>query len=426
MDPVAPRHPGAAPVTWAPPAASGPPRAAPSPQRTVVLRRLRTTGLVLTAAFSSSVAMAYAVEDDALLIPFIAWMVGTALAVGLVVRHRFPVALALTASAAALLLPLDTFAALVALVGVVARRPLRVAVGCGTAVAVATGAALLRDHLRPDTATLLAATDPVTGEVDVLPGPGYVVIGVVLVAAAVGLGLLRRYRDEVRAAETGRIRQERVAAELRTEMTRQEERELIAREVHDTVAHQLSLVALHASSLRGGAPDTVAEGAESIREAADRARRELRDMVEMLRDPAPGTALQPAPVTLDDVPALLDTARQAGALIRSSVYVADAGYASLALTRAVYRLVQESLTNAVKHAPGAEVDITLHATPREGVRLRVTNSLTAAVDVADRGSGLAGMRERAALLGGTVDAGPRGDAFVVEATLPWVAATSPT
>jgi signal transduction histidine kinase len=146
-------------------------------------------------------------------------------------------------------------------------------------------------------------------------------------------------------------------------------------------------------------------------------------------------------VTLADLPALLERAGATGARVRSTVFVTDAEQAPPALTRAVYRVVQESLTNALRHAPGEDVTVEVHAAPGQGACVRVTNRLSAAPPAGlpagppaglpaglpsapgapdgGGGAGLVGMRERAERLGGRCEAGPVGDRFVVDAHLPW-------
>ena len=129
----------------------------------------------------------------------------------------------------------------------------------------------------------------------------------------------------------------------------------------------------------------------------------------------------PAP-RLADLPVLLDDARGAGVDIGATVFVDGGDTAPPALTRAVYRVVQEALTNAMKHAPGARVHVDLRARPGGGVDVTVRNALAPA-DAGgappSAGAGLVGMSERAQALGGRLTARVERDEYVVRAHLPW-------
>lgn len=433
--------------------------------RASVVRYVVGSGFAVGAAIlTTTAAIAYEtkqVEADGgtgeLLVLW--WLIGVWLAIALLLRTRVPVAVCLAAAVGAVLMPIEPLAALIALTWVIARRSARVATACGAVVAVAVGATLWRDHARSGENVLFSAVDQVTGDRAELTVPGYVVVGLLYLGVAVCIGLVRRWAEAAREAdETAREavglqrQQEHVAEELRTEMTRQEEREVIAREVHDTVAHHLSLVSLQASALEvtaSGDDGEMREAARAMRSAAHQALEEMRDLIAVLRDPRPhvvaGGALR-AGLRLGDLPTLVDTAREAGARIRASVFVSDADRAPAALNRAVYRIVQESLTNVLKHAPGAEVEIDLRAAPGAGVDLRVANTLPVESrtvlerppDVQEgsgtgigqgsgigEGSGIVGMRERAVLLGGTLDTGVEGEEFVVVAHLPWAVVSDP-
>ena len=123
---------------------------------------------------------------------------------------------------------------------------------------------------------------------------------------------------------------------------------------------------------------------------------------------------------LGDLAALLDEARSSGVDLAATVFVTDADSAPPALTRAVYRVVQEALTNVMKHAPGARADVDVRARPGDGVDLTVRNALTAdALGVPGSGSGSVGVRGRCAARAGTFSAGVEDGRFVVRAHLPW-------
>lgn len=406
-------------------------------ERPSLWSRLGTVGVVAASLFSSLVAVSFAVTapDGTLMsLPMAAlgFLLAALVAASLVWRRRWPVAICLATSAVAVVVPFDALAPLVALTWVIASADRRRWVWCTGAAALAVTASLWRDLSRAAAATVFATTSSVTGERLTMLPIGYLAIGVVALAAAIGVGLLRRYRADAAAArrtagaqaleaETLRTQTD----ELRTELSRQDERELIAREMHDTVAHQLSLLSLHASALEVAADDPgtdVAEAARAMRSSAHRALEEMRALIASLRtegDAFAGSHGGPAP-RLADLPALIAEARDAGVDIGATVFVDQADDAPPALTRAVYRVVQESLTNAMKHAPGARVDVELRAAPGRGVDLAVRNALgTASGSARSGGAGLVGMRERAEALGGTFRAGAVADAFEVRVHLPW-------
>jgi len=224
-------------------------------------------------------------------------------------------------------------------------------------------------------------------------------------------------RDRARRAEA---EQERRVAEARTA-----ERTRIAREMHDTLAHRLSLLAATAGALEyrpDADPAQLAAAAGRVRAGVSDALEDLRQVVRLLR--AGPDDLGPVP-GLDDVRRLVDDSRAAGTDVTYERAGDDTPPAAVAT--AVFRVVQESLTNARRHAPGAAVRVTVSTAPGE-VRVRVVDdgaaSGAAAPAGVGTGTGLVGLRERATLLGGTLAAGPdagpaasRG--FAVEAWLPW-------
>ncbi|GGJ69964.1 sensor histidine kinase [Streptomyces brasiliensis] len=201
-----------------------------------------------------------------------------------------------------------------------------------------------------------------------------------------------------------------------------EERTRIARELHDVVAHHLSLIAVQAET----APYRVAELPEPVRaefgalsEVAREALMEMRRLLGVLRQDQPaGLAPQPR---LTDLPALVDSARRAGVEVALSVPVElDTVPAGVGIC--VYRIVQESLSNASRHAPGAAVTVSVDQDAR-AVQLRVANGPGGPVAPSgherERGHGLTGMRERVALLGGSLSAGPTpAGGFEVSVVLP--------
>jgi signal transduction histidine kinase len=210
----------------------------------------------------------------------------------------------------------------------------------------------------------------------------------------------------------------RVAQAGLADRARAEERNRIARELHDVIAHSLTVSLLHVASARLALDDEDrVDAARALAEAERLGRQsldEVRHAVGLLRvDGADPTGPLPGSV---DVPALLERFRSAGADVRADVQGDLAGLpATVGL--ATYRILQEALTNAVKHAPGAAATVHL-AVAADAVRLAVDSA-----GAPGRGSGLGliGMQERAAALGGRCTAAPGGSGWLVRAELPLVA-----
>jgi signal transduction histidine kinase len=244
----------------------------------------------------------------------------------------------------------------------------------------------------------------------------------VLTPAAALAAITRQARRE--AAENRAARQ--VIAETLVEHTARGERARIARELHDVVAHHISMIAVQAETARLTTPALPAAGAQRLLAIGDTARAaltEMRRLLGVLRDSTgsaadTGPELAPQP-GLAQLAALLDEARDASGagtrlILRGPPLTLDPS-----IELAAYRIVQEALTNTRRHAPGAAVDVELYRTP-DCLHLRVRDNGPGppAADLA-RGHGLAGMRERAAAVGGELRTGPAaGGGFLVNATLP--------
>jgi len=201
-----------------------------------------------------------------------------------------------------------------------------------------------------------------------------------------------------------------------------EERARIARELHDVVAHHMSLIAVRAETAPyrlPGLPEAARAEFGSLSEVAREALTEMRRLLGVLRHDQPA-ALAPQP-QLADLPALIDAARQAGVPVELSAPPA-LGRVPPGVGVCAYRIVQESLSNASQHAPGAAVTVSV-GHDDGAVLLRVVNGPGGPPAPSGHehgpGHGLTGMRERVALLGGSLSAGPAPDGgFVVSAVLP--------
>ena len=244
------------------------------------------------------------------------------------------------------------------------------------------------------------------------------VVIVVLTAAAIAVDSVgsRLRAQHALATQTERAEDERARRAVLEERTR------IARELHDVVAHHMSLIAVRAETAPyrlTGLPEPAQAEFGSLSEVAREALTDMRRLLGVLRDDQPA-ALAPQP-ELADLPALVDTARQAGLAVELSVPAALDRVPSRVGVCA-YRIVQESLSNASQHAPGAAVTVSVDREPG-AVLLRVANGPGGPADPPGNnhgpGHGLTGMRERVALLGGSLSAGPSPDGgFVVSAVLP--------
>ena len=231
--------------------------------------------------------------------------------------------------------------------------------------------------------------------------------GCLVLASGWTIGLTTRIRREYTERTAAQLAQHAVA----------EERLRIARELHDIVAHSMSLIAVKAGIGNHVAEQRPAEAREALRviEATSRTSlTEMRHLLGVLRSEVDGPALAPAPGPAG-IAALVEQARSAGVTVSSAVDDTAALPDGVGLS--VYRITQEALTNVVRHAAPARCSVTVTVTD-ETVRVEVTND-GPRVEPGTGGHGLIGMRERVSVYGGTFDAGPRaGGGWRVSAVLP--------
>lgn len=260
--------------------------------------------------------------------------------------------------------------------------------------------------------------------------PGHVMANIVVAASVSGgvaaIGIVARQLTQSRGAlDTER----RMSAEQSAKRQELEERNRIAQELHDVVAHSMSVIAVQSTTARYRIDDLDERAANEFSSIADSSRRaltEMRGLLSLLRTDA-DAPLAPQP-TLADIDSLVETTRQSGAPIE----LRGADSAQLALAEiakgvpeivglTAYRIVQESLSNAVRHAPGSTVEVMMWR-EADALRIRVHNGAAlesiAGTPAPGSGMGLAGLRGRAAALGGSVVAGPQSDGYLLEATLP--------
>ncbi|GGF57631.1 two-component sensor histidine kinase [Marmoricola endophyticus] len=251
-----------------------------------------------------------------------------------------------------------------------------------------------------------------------------VAITVALLAFGMYIGsrreLLWSLRERARAAEDRQ--------ELRVEAARSAERERIAREMHDVLAHRISMVSMHAGALAYRTdlpPDQVRETADLIQRTSHEALTDLRQVLGTLREGStdgPDRPDRPQP-RLADLPALVEEARVGGASIDVDVAVDGEELVPEAAGRTVYRIVQEGLTNARKHAPACRVSVRVEGRRGAGLEVWVRNGTALGVSrgphVPGAGLGLVGLRERTALVGGTIEADVHEREHVLHGWLPW-------
>jgi signal transduction histidine kinase len=202
------------------------------------------------------------------------------------------------------------------------------------------------------------------------------------------------------------------------------ERARIAQEMHDVLAHKVSLIALHAGGLEVNpavGPEKVEGSARLIRETARQAMEDLREVLGVLRSDVSvdGADLAPVPRAAD-LERLVEESRDAGVSVTGEFALPDD--VPISVGRTVYRVVQESLTNVHKHARGASTDVVVHGARGAGVTVRVTNVRPVAAGslLPGAGAGLVGLRERVELAGGKLTTGPTTEGgWRVEAWLPW-------
>ncbi|MFI7233411.1 sensor histidine kinase [Nonomuraea angiospora] len=241
------------------------------------------------------------------------------------------------------------------------------------------------------------------------------ILALAVIGLPLALGLLVRTRREAARERAERREHEHV---MRAERARAQERARIAREMHDVVAHRVSLMVLHAGALEMRASDEETERAAALIGGIGReALANLRDVLGVLRTPE-NSPLQPPPA-LGDLDRLLDQSRALGIAVARH----DEGEArpvEPAVERTAYRVVQEALTNVHKHAGDAATDVLIRYGPGE-LEVEVRNQAPGSPpeELPGAGWGLVGLRERVELLGGTLRTSAQdGGGFLVSARIP--------
>jgi signal transduction histidine kinase len=381
---------------------------APTQSSPPPLRRYQSAwryALAVLIGVMAWLAVAEKQADHAPLLFFIDPALGLAGLLLLRYRRRWPFAVAMVNGVAGAVSAAVTGPLLVAAVSLSARRRWREIVP----VAVLIGGI---DSWMPS--LILPGVDVTAADVT---------IGVICTGVAVATGMYIGARRDLIASLKDRADRAEREQVLRVAQAQATERTRIAREMHDVLAHRISRVAMHAGALAYRTdlgPDETRRAAEVIQTDAHEALNELRDVLGLLRgDDHIGPSERPQP-TIADIGALVDDARAAGMKVTLDSTLSAARIPD-AVGRNAYRVVQEGLTNAAKHAPDTAVQVRL-SRPTDELMVEVRNKLAIAPAAAPPGSGLGlvGLAERAALAGGRLEHG-RTDAgeFALRAWFPW-------
>ncbi|MFC8343787.1 sensor histidine kinase [Streptomyces sp. NPDC057280] len=333
-------------------------------------------------------------------------MIGAVACGAVWLRRRWPLGLAVATVPVGVLSDTAGGACLIALFTLAVHRPFRYVAWVG---GINLALIPLYFWLRPDAD---------------LPYLAAVVIVVLLTVVVVACGMVVRSKRQLMLSLRDRARRAETEARLRAEQAQRLAREAIAREMHDVLAHRLTLLSVHAGALefRPDAPqEEVARAAGVIRESAHEALQDLREIIGVLRAGDQDDTGRPQP-TLAALDALVAESREAGMKVVLDTRVTDPAGVPASVGRTAYRIAQEGLTNARKHAPGAEVTVSVEGAPGAGLTISVRNPAPdgEVTPVPGSGQGLIGLTERATLAGGRLEHGPEaGGGFGVRAWLPW-------
>jgi signal transduction histidine kinase len=413
-----PDHPGLVPGVLRRPREEGP--------RLDPWRRVHRSGRdwvvdVLAVVLAALAGLVFVAGDPARSDSSTAWVdvsLGVVCVAAVWLRRRFPLEVALLSGLAGAVSTSAGGAAMVGMFTVALHRRAALAIAIGIVNCVS---AAVFFAWRPQT---IFGSEPE-------PTPFWVALGFICAINAVVVvwGMLVRSRRQLVLSLRERAERAEGEQRLRSDQARAAERARIAREMHDVVAHRVSLVALHAGALElrpDLPPEEIARTAALIRTTARTALEELRSVVGVLRGPgedgAEAAPQTPQP-TLDDITRLVEESRRAGVRVDLTLDVREAETAPGPLGRDAYRIVQEALTNVHKHARGAATVVSVTGGPSEGLVVAVRNRLPAASArslLPGAGAGLLGLTERVDLSGGTLRHGRTTDGdFEVVAELRW-------
>ncbi len=361
----------------------------------------------------------------------------------LLARSEYPEATFWIACALVVVFPFDSLIALMAMTSLLTRRSnrnttIRATVG-GTIVTLISQ---LRDALQQPKASIwhLIFAQPHTGGDSGSPMVMLVEEPTVIIAATVAslvfvtiatlIGLHIRSRARLRTANAMASAATTHAATLQTDLTNQQLADAIAAEAHDTLAHSLSLMALNASVLKAGAAklgdSPEAQSLADNRRQSAGALDEAHPIIDMLRNPHQAWE-QLAPsgdtsLTRESLDALIADTRNSGTSLNTWIDIQQLGVLDESIGKVAYRAIQEGLTNARRHAPGAPVSLEVSATPQAGVHIHISNPIATDATETQRahGAGLPGLAARVHSVNGQCRYGMDDrHLFHVDVQLPW-------
>jgi signal transduction histidine kinase len=379
----------------------------PPADRWLPAGRLADGALFAFAVVLGGITQGYLWHSHGQVLDWLDVAVGAVACVALWWRRAHPMTVFVVAFGAAAFSPLALGAGLVAV---------------GTAASRARGRALIVVVvLAVADSVVFPLVNPSAGEILRVGFPAFLVTVI-----AFGLGLYLRARRELVASLRERAQRLEADQQRSAEQAREAERRRIAREMHDVLAHRLSLLSVHAGALEfhpGAPPDDIAKAAAVIRTSAAAALADLRQVITVLREDATAADGPPQP-GFGQLADLLEESRAAGMTLHAHIDLPGPAQASETAGRTVYRVIQEGLTNARKHATGAPVAVTV-TTDGKAVTAEVISRRPAVMagpapaGPAGAGAGLIGLAERLALVGGRLEHGPNaiGD-FILRATIP--------
>ena len=250
-------------------------------------------------------------------------------------------------------------------------------------------------------------------------------INIVVTAAVLGWGLYIGSRRELIWTLKQRAERAEAEQELRVSQARSTERARIAREMHDVLAHRISQISLHAGALGYRSDldaDQLRSNATVIRDLANAALTDLRGVLGVLRDAETGEPASAPQPTWADLPSLVENARESGLHVEFVDRIDGDDPLPEVVGRTLYRIVQEGITNAGKHAPGAVLRIEVSGSPDAGVDIVLRNPIGfGPTRTPGSGLGLIGLTERAELRGGRLEGQRDGQQFVLRGWIPWAA-----
>lgn len=346
------------------------------------------------------------------------------ISLSMLLRRIFPAFSLVVSGVCAIFLPVSPAGALVSLTWVVGKRPRREWLWGSLLAALAVFVFLRLDHLRPAGLALFDSVDQETGQQSLASATFYVVAGILFAGITALVAAVRRSRLREHVAQESASHQAELSEELFSKLSLSEERNVIAREIHDSVAHQLSRLAMQTTWLEMNTQDqAIADGLKDIRATTQHTIDEMRGLISSLRDSDSEGYVGSVGNSLESVRELIEHAREAGALISADLTITDPSTLGKVISRATYRITQECITNAMKYSENTPIFVRLRAEPHTGVVIEVINIASAenqaSAEQLGTGAGLMGMRERAESVGGTFSAEQIDNFWRVSVYLPW-------